>query len=118
LKMPLKKSRSVIVLISSIVVSRPAHEVDCFSAAPAKLVSRYLVMASIAVLAGRSPFSRIFSISAVVLPNASVRIWLTGMPASVNWRISSPVTLPLACIWPKASEILCICCVDPPAAEE
>ena len=59
-------------------------------------------MARMALSAGIRPFSRIATISAVDLPNASARMRSADKPASVNCRTSSPDSFPLAWICPSA----------------
>ena len=62
------------------------------------------------------PFDTMALISAVVTPAASAKNLSAGMPVSDNCISSSPLTLPLAFICPKAKVKRSIMAVPPPNA--
>ena len=95
-------SRMTAATLSLMVENRPGISCDSPAMPPLKRFCIPIRMALMPVVLSIAPDSASFIAVGISLPMASARNFQAGTPDSASWRISSPETLPLACIWPIA----------------
>ena len=113
---PVKALHAAIAL-SLKVESRPLKVFDCACIPPPKALPMPSSRILIALPAGSKPFSLIFWASAVVIPMPSESNCHAGIPTSASCIISCALTLPFACICPRAVVTRSISNAPPPRAE-
>ncbi|CQR74963.1 hypothetical protein SpAn4DRAFT_4327 [Sporomusa ovata] len=98
-------SRMTEETLSLMVEKSPGIFCDKPSIPPLKRFCMPISTALMPVVLLMAPCSAIFIAVGMSIPMASARNFQAGTPASASWSISSPETLPLACICPIASVI-------------